>query len=64
MKKSPSVVYWLGNSLYLNITNRCPNNCYFCFRKLQREWELDSELDGIYLAFGERYVHNIDDQKL
>ena len=35
MKKSPSVVYWLGNSLYLNITNRCPNSCYFCFRKLK-----------------------------
>jgi len=34
-KKSPSVVYWLGNSLYLNITNRCPNNCYFCFRKFK-----------------------------
>jgi len=35
MKKSPSVVYWLGNSLYLNITNRCPNNCYFCFSKFK-----------------------------
>jgi TatD family-associated radical SAM protein len=29
----PSVVYWLGNNLYLNITNRCSNSCYFCFRK-------------------------------
>jgi len=28
----PCVVYWLGNNLYLNITNRCSNNCYFCFR--------------------------------
>ncbi|KPV64116.1 MAG: molybdenum cofactor biosynthesis protein A [Candidatus Bathyarchaeota archaeon BA2] len=35
MKKSPSVVYWLGNDLYLNITNRCSNNCYFCFRKFK-----------------------------
>ncbi len=40
-KKKPSVVYWLpndkarGSSLYLNITNRCSNNCYFCFRKLR-----------------------------
>jgi len=25
-------VYWLGDNLYLNITNRCSNNCYFCFR--------------------------------
>jgi len=35
MKKGQSVVYWLGNNLYLNITNRCPNNCYFCFRKFK-----------------------------
>jgi len=26
------VVYWLGDRLYLNITNRCPNRCYFCIR--------------------------------
>ncbi len=31
-KKSPCVVYWLGNNLYLNITNKCSNNCYFCIR--------------------------------
>ena len=31
--KKPSIVYWLGDHLYLNITNRCSNNCYFCFRK-------------------------------
>jgi TatD family-associated radical SAM protein len=29
----PSIVYWLGEKLYLNITNRCSNDCYFCFRK-------------------------------
>ena len=28
----PSTVYWLGESLYLNITNQCSNNCWFCFR--------------------------------
>jgi TatD family-associated radical SAM protein len=31
-KQTPSIVYWLGDNLYLNITNQCPNNCYFCFR--------------------------------
>lgn len=31
-KKRENIVYWLGDSLYLNITNRCPNRCYFCFR--------------------------------
>jgi len=36
MRKSPpSVVYWLGDNLYLNITNRCPNHCYFCFRNFR-----------------------------
>ncbi|NWF87808.1 radical SAM protein [Candidatus Bathyarchaeota archaeon] len=34
-KKSPSLVYWLGNSLYLNITNRCSNKCYFCIRRFK-----------------------------
>jgi len=28
----PSIVYWLGDNLYLNITNKCSNQCYFCIR--------------------------------
>lgn len=36
LKRQPSVVYWLGNSLYLNVTNRCSNDCYFCFRRYLR----------------------------
>ena len=27
-----SIAYTLGNSLYLNITNRCSNSCTFCVR--------------------------------
>ena len=34
-KRDSSIAYWLGNSLYLNITNRCSNSCYFCFRKFK-----------------------------
>ncbi|MEM2911457.1 MAG: TatD family nuclease-associated radical SAM protein [Candidatus Bathyarchaeia archaeon] len=34
-KKRPSIVYWLGNNLYLNITNQCPNNCYFCLKNFK-----------------------------
>jgi TatD family-associated radical SAM protein len=30
--KKPALVYWIDNSLYLNITNQCSNNCWFCFR--------------------------------
>ncbi|MGQ9514976.1 MAG: TatD family nuclease-associated radical SAM protein [Thermoproteota archaeon] len=32
MAKDPSIVYWLNKNLYLNITNRCSNKCYFCIR--------------------------------
>jgi len=31
-KGKSNVVYWLGDNLYLNVTNQCSNNCYFCFR--------------------------------
>ena len=34
--RNPSVVYWLGNSLYLNVTNTCSNSCYFCFRRYKK----------------------------
>ncbi len=34
-KKSSSIIYWLGKNLYLNITNKCPNNCYFCLRNFK-----------------------------
>ena len=33
--KAPSVVYWYKNNLYLNITNRCSNNCFFCLRNFK-----------------------------
>jgi TatD DNase family protein len=26
----PQVVYRIGNSIYINLTMRCTNNCYFC----------------------------------
>lgn len=43
IKKTPSIVYWLGDKLYLNITNRCSNSCYYCFRRYKngiREFNL------------------------
>lgn len=33
--EGPSVVYFLNDRLYLNITNRCTNNCYFCLRRFK-----------------------------
>jgi TatD family-associated radical SAM protein len=31
-KEKPKTVYWLDNTLYLNITNQCSNACFFCFK--------------------------------
>jgi TatD DNase family protein len=28
-----SIVYRIGNNLYINLTNRCPNRCAFCVRE-------------------------------
>ena len=30
------MVYWLSNSIYLNITNQCSNRCWFCFRNFKQ----------------------------
>ena len=35
-EEKPRVVYWLDNSLYLNITNKCSNRCWFCFRNFKK----------------------------
>ena len=34
--EKPRIVYWLDNNLYLNITNKCSNNCWFCFRNFKQ----------------------------
>lgn len=44
--KKTSIVYWLDDTLYLNITNRCSNNCYFCFRRYK------NGINGFNLKFG------------
>jgi TatD family-associated radical SAM protein len=36
MDEKPKTVYWLDNKLYLNITNRCSNHCFFCLRNFKR----------------------------
>ena len=60
--EKPRIAYWLDNSLYLNITNKCSNNCWFCFRnfkqgvggfnlKLEREpttAEVEAELEAAF----------------
>ncbi len=34
--EKPKTVYWLDNTLYLNITNKCSNSCFFCFKRYRR----------------------------
>jgi TatD family-associated radical SAM protein len=34
-EEKPRTVYWLGDNLYLNLTNRCSNNCVFCIRNFR-----------------------------
>jgi cyclic pyranopterin phosphate synthase len=43
--KKPAIVYWIDNTLYLNITNQCSNNCWFCFRNYK------SGIGGFNLKF-------------
>jgi TatD family-associated radical SAM protein len=31
----PKTVYWLDDRIYLNITNKCPNRCVFCFKNFK-----------------------------
>ncbi len=35
-QEEPTDVYWLNNTLYLNITNQCSNRCWFCFRNFKK----------------------------
>lgn len=39
-----SIVYPIGDSLYLNITNRCTNECPFCIRNQSRRFNQKYEL--------------------
>ncbi len=32
MKKAMTITYTVGDSLYINVTNKCTNNCSFCIR--------------------------------
>lgn len=68
--KNSSVVYWLGDKLYLNITNQCPNNCYFCLKnfkdgvggfklKLQREPPVKEILAELQNVINKKYWKEI-----
>ena len=60
MKKDMTITYVVENALYVNVTNRCTNNCEFCIRKngdgaygsdslwLEREPTEDEILDSVF----------------
>ena len=49
MKKDMTIVYNEGDSLYINLTNRCPCNCTFCIRQSSK-----NEFDNIETLWLER----------
>lgn len=59
------IIYKVGDSLYLNITNRCTNECPFCIRNLSRKFNqkyhlwLDREptTEEILKAIGDPLKH-------
>ena len=51
--------YQLGDSLYINLTNSCTNNCVFCIRKKAEGIGVDLWLDRE--PSGEDVVHDIKD---
>ncbi|MFA5112927.1 MAG: TatD family nuclease-associated radical SAM protein [Candidatus Margulisiibacteriota bacterium] len=61
-----AIAYPVGNSLYLNITNRCTNECPFCIRsksrKFNREFDLwlDKEptADELLAAIGDPHKYD------
>ena len=60
MKKGMLITYKVGDGLYINVTNRCTNNCEFCIRKngdgaygsdslwLLHEPSVDEILDSVF----------------
>ncbi|MEM3550081.1 MAG: TatD family nuclease-associated radical SAM protein [Candidatus Bathyarchaeia archaeon] len=70
VKMDENIVYWLGENLYLNITNQCSNNCYFCIRnfkggvggfnlKLQRDPHLNEILGELQRVINTRFWKEI-----
>lgn len=39
-----AITYQVGDNLYLNITNRCTNECGFCIRNLSRDFDKQHQL--------------------
>jgi TatD family-associated radical SAM protein len=53
------ISYELGNSLYINLTNRCSNACEFCLRNGEKDlgaehWNTDGDLSGASALWLER----------
>ena len=51
--------YELGDALYINLTNKCTNNCVFCIRKKAEGIGVDLWLDRE--PSGEDVIHDIKD---
>lgn len=47
LERKTKTVYWMENKLYLNLTNRCSNCCFFCIKRYRQE------IDGFTLKLEE-----------
>ncbi|MGN0446904.1 MAG: TIGR04100 family radical SAM protein [Acutalibacteraceae bacterium] len=44
MKKAMTIFYEVGSNIYVNLTNRCPNNCEWCVRNETDEMDGENSL--------------------
>jgi len=64
-----TITYELGNSLYINITNRCSNDCVFCVRNIadgvngrDNLWlDLEPTVDQIIKSLNSRVLSKYDE---
>ena len=74
MKRDMTITYVVENALYINVTNRCTNNCEFCIRKngdgaygsdslwLKRE-PTEEEIQAEYDKMAEAYKMEVEKVK-
>ncbi|MFH1195319.1 MAG: YchF/TatD family DNA exonuclease [bacterium] len=63
-KANPAITYKIGNSLYVNVTNRCNADCVFCDRKgeaIIKGYNL--KMNKSEEPEAEEYIKEIDDPK-
>ena len=53
---TPKIVYRLGDGVYINLTNRCPNLCAFC---IKTKWHMNFHGNNLNLSSGEPTANEV-----